>query len=210
MPDASWWHALWADPVGVLTRSGLTEGVSAIDLCAGDGWFTLPMARMARHVLAVDIDAALLNVAKQRISEAGLNNCEFVVANAYDLNALVTRPVDYVLIANAFHGVPDQTRLAKIVAATLAPRARFAIVNWHHMPREQTTVLGEPRGPPTELRMAPDTVATVVRPSGLALLRVESIPPITMRRSLKRCRRDSSIALMLWRAMVAMTRDDPQ
>ena len=177
MPDASWWHALWADPVGVLTRSGLSEGVSAIDLCAGDGWFTLPMARMARHVLAVDIDAALLNVAKQRISEAGLNNCEFVVANAYDLNALVTRPVDYVLIANAFHGVPDQTRLAKVVAATLAPRARFAIVNWHRMPREQTTVLGEPRGPPTELRMTPDAVAATVRPSGLALLRVESIPP---------------------------------
>jgi ubiquinone/menaquinone biosynthesis C-methylase UbiE len=146
MPDGSWWQALWADPAGVLTRSGLTEGVSAIDLCAGDGWFTLPMARIARHVLAVDIDATLLNVAKQRISEAGLNNCEFVVANAYDLNALVTGPVDYVLIANAFHGVPDPTRLAKVVAATLAPKGRFAIVNWHHTPREQTTVLGEPRG----------------------------------------------------------------
>jgi ubiquinone/menaquinone biosynthesis C-methylase UbiE len=39
-----------------------------------------------------DIDATLLNAAKQRLSEAGLNNCEFVVANAYDLNALVTGP----------------------------------------------------------------------------------------------------------------------
>jgi SAM-dependent methyltransferase len=177
MPDGSWWQTLWADPASVLTCSGLTEGVSAIDLCAGDGWFTLPMAHIARHVLAIDIDAALLSVAKQRIGEAGLNNCEFVVANAYDLNVLVTRQVDYVLIANAFHGVPDQTRLAKVVAASLAPKGRFAIVNWHRTPREQTTVLGEPRGPRTELRMTPDAVVAAVRPSGLALLQVEPIPP---------------------------------
>jgi ubiquinone/menaquinone biosynthesis C-methylase UbiE len=73
----------------------------------------LPMARIARHVLAVDIDATLLNAAKQRLSEAGLNNCEFVVANAYDLNALVTGPVDYVLIANAFHGFPTRRGLRR-------------------------------------------------------------------------------------------------
>jgi len=46
MPDGSWWQTLWADPASVLTCSGLTEGVSAIDLCAGDGWFTLPMAHI--------------------------------------------------------------------------------------------------------------------------------------------------------------------
>jgi ubiquinone/menaquinone biosynthesis C-methylase UbiE len=135
------------------------------------------MARIARHVLAIDIDATLLNLAKRRISEAGLKNCEFVVANAYELNAFLTEPVDYVLIANAFHGVPDQTRLANVVAATLAPKGRFAIVNWHRTPREQTTVLGEPRGPQTELRMTPDAVVAAVRPSGLALLQVEPIPP---------------------------------
>jgi SAM-dependent methyltransferase len=177
MPDGSWWQALWANPTAVLTGSGLTEGVTAVDLCAGDGWFTLPMARIARHVLAIDIDATLLNLAKRRISEAGLKNCEFVVANAYDLNAFLTEPVDYMLIANAFHGVPDQTRLARVVAATLAPKGRFAIVNWHRTPREQTTVLGEPRGPRTELRMTPDAVIAAVRPSGLALLQVEPIPP---------------------------------
>jgi hypothetical protein len=43
--------------------------------------------------------------------------------------------------------------------------------------REQTTALGEPRGPRTELRMTPDAVAATVGPSGLALLQVEPIPP---------------------------------
>ena len=32
--------------------------------------------------------------------------------------------------------------------------ASFAIVNWHKRPREETPILGEPRGPKTELRMS--------------------------------------------------------
>jgi hypothetical protein len=45
----------------------------------------------------------------------------------------------------------------------------FAIVNWHAKPREETTVLGEPRGPATELRMTPQQTIATVEPSGLIL-----------------------------------------
>jgi SAM-dependent methyltransferase len=56
-------------------------------------------------------------------------------------------------MANAFHGVPDPARLAMAVKAVLKPGGRFAIVNWHAHPCEGTTILGEPRGPKTELRL---------------------------------------------------------
>jgi ubiquinone/menaquinone biosynthesis C-methylase UbiE len=177
MPAPDWWHALWSDPVRVLTDAGLMAGATAVDLCAGDGWFTLPMARIARHVIAVDIDPVLLGRARLRLSEANAANCEFREADAFDLAKLVSEPVDFVFLANAFHGVPDQKRLAAVVATTLAPRGRFAIVNWHKRPREKTPVLGEPRGPKTELRMAPDAVKAVVEPSGLRQLYVAEIEP---------------------------------
>ena len=56
MPDPGWWEALWPDPAGVLAKVGLNPGMDVIDLCSGDGWFTLQIAKIARHVIAIDID----------------------------------------------------------------------------------------------------------------------------------------------------------
>jgi ubiquinone/menaquinone biosynthesis C-methylase UbiE len=177
MPDAGWWEALWPDPARVLADSGLTAGATAVDLCAGTGWFTLPMARIARHVTAVDIDGALLNVARRRLADAGLANVHVIEADAYELASAAPAAVDFVFLANAFHGVPDRPRLAAAVAKVLAPGGRFAIVNWHQRPREQTKVLGEPRGPATNLRMTPEATIAAVAPSGFRLVGVAEVPP---------------------------------
>jgi ubiquinone/menaquinone biosynthesis C-methylase UbiE len=177
MPDAGWWKALWPDPAKVLASTGLTGGAEAIDLCSGDGWFTLPMAKVARHVSAIDIDRKLLNVTRRQLEQAGVSNCDLIEGNAYDVAKLVPRPVDFVFLANAFHGVPEQTRLARAVAAALKPGGRFAIANWHRRPREETTILGEPRGPATALRMTPEATAAVVEPAGLKLREIVDLPP---------------------------------
>jgi len=155
MPTAGWWEALWPDPARVLTAVGIKPGMEVIDLCSGDGWFTLQIAKIARHVVAIDIDQALLEVARTRLKESGVSTCEFLAVDAYQLASLASRPVDFVFMANALHGVPDRPRLAGAVRDVLKPKGRFAIVNWHQRPREQTTVLGEPRGPKTELRLSP-------------------------------------------------------
>ena len=60
MPNAGWWEALWPDPAGVLAKVGIKSGMDVIDLCSGDGWFTLQIARLARFVVAIDIDPSLL------------------------------------------------------------------------------------------------------------------------------------------------------
>lgn len=177
MPNAGWWEALWPDPVGVLAAVGIEPGMDVIDLCSGDGWFTLQIAKVAQHVIAIDIDTALLKVAEMRLKESGVTNCTFAAGDAYQLVALAERPVDFVFLANAFHGVPDRPRLARAVHDALKPGGRFAIVNWHPRPREQTTVLGEPRGPRTELRLSPQQTIDAVLPSGLRSAGVIEIPP---------------------------------
>jgi SAM-dependent methyltransferase len=177
MPTAGWWEALWPDPAGVLAAIGLRPGMTVIDLCSGDGWFTLQIARRARRVLAVDIDAALLDVARVRLREGGITNCEFLVGNAYEIAKLTGQLVDLVFMANAFHGVPDRPRLARAVAEAVQPGGRFAIVNWHARPREETTVLGEPRGPRTDLRLTPQQTIADVEASGLRYVDLVEIPP---------------------------------
>jgi SAM-dependent methyltransferase len=177
MPTAGWWEALWPDPAGVLAAVGVKAGMDVIDLCSGDGWFTLQIAKIAARVIAIDIDGNLLQVARHRLTEAGVTNCDFVEGDAYELAKLVRGPVDFVFMANAFHGVPDRLRLAQAVRAALKPAGRFAIVNWHRRPREETTILGEPRGPKTELRVSPEETIKSVEASGLKLARLVEIPP---------------------------------
>jgi SAM-dependent methyltransferase len=177
MPDAGWWEALWPDPQGVLAAVGMTPGMDVVDLCSGDGWFTLQIARRAHRVVAIDIDAALIDLSRRRLAEQGISNCAFVTGDACDIAELVRHPVDFVFLANVLHGVPEPARLARAVAAVLKPDGQCAIVNWHARRREETTVLGEPRGPRTELRMAPEQAAAALLPGGLFLKSVVDIPP---------------------------------
>lgn len=177
MPDADWWQALWPDPRSVILALAVEAGVDAIDLCCGDGWFTAPLACLAGRVLAIDIDERMLEQARKRMAGVGAANCEFVRADAYDVANVVSRPVDFVLIANTFHGVPDQTRLARAMAGALRPGGRVAIVNWHRRPREETIVLGQPRGPRTAMRMSPEAVQGVFEPVGFRHVRTAELPP---------------------------------
>lgn len=178
MPDPGWWEALWPDPVKVLTDCGVKPGMDVIDLCAGDGWFTWPLAKIARSVIAIDIDGALLAAAKVRFAErGGAANISLIEADAYDLARVVREPVDHVFLANAFHGVPDKPRLARAVHEVLKPGGLFAIVGWHARPREETKVLGEPRGPATELRMTPAETVAAVEPGGFTLRDVAEVSP---------------------------------
>jgi ubiquinone/menaquinone biosynthesis C-methylase UbiE len=176
MPTAGWWEALWPDPAGALAAVGLRPGMDVIDLCSGDGWFTLQIAKIARHVSAIDIDPHFLEVARHRLAENGVTNCEFIAGDAYDI-AKLAGPADFVFMANAFHGVPDRPRLAKAVNAALKSNGQFAIVNWHKRPRDETPILGEPRGPKTELRMSPQETIKSVETDGLKFSKVVEIHP---------------------------------
>jgi ubiquinone/menaquinone biosynthesis C-methylase UbiE len=134
MPTAGWWRALWPEPARVLEAVGLKRNMDVVDLCCGDGWFTWEMAKVARRVLAIDIDRNMLDVARDRFIKAGTTNCELVEGDAYELPTLAGRLVDFVFMANAFHGVPDQPRLAQAVHKMLKSGGRFAVVNWRQRP----------------------------------------------------------------------------
>ena len=178
MPDRDWWAALWPDPEGVVRSLGVEPGMVVVDLCCGDGYFTAPLARIVEgEVYGVDIDPAMLEQTRAEVERAGTTVLDLICADARDLPKLLPGKVDYMLIANTFHGVPEKTAMARAVAAVLNPRGQFAIVNWHPLPRERTVVLGKPRGPKTEMRMSPDDVRLVVEPAGFTLERVVELPP---------------------------------
>ncbi len=177
MPDSDWWSALWPAPGRVLADLGIEPDLDVVDLCCGDGHFTAAIAQEASRVAAIDIDPRMLELARTKVAAAAAGHCTFIEGDAYDLAALVPWPADLVFMANTFHGVPVKERLARAVAAILKPSGRFVVINWHRRPREETQVLGKPRGPMTEMRMEPTDVAAALEPCALRLEHVVDLPP---------------------------------
>jgi hypothetical protein len=67
--------------------------------------------------------------------------------------------------------------MARAVNAALVPSGRFAVVNWHQRPREQTVILGEPRGPKTELRVSPQQTIEAIELADLKFSQLVDVPP---------------------------------
>ncbi len=85
MPDADWWQALWPRPDAVVAGLGVADTAEAVDLCCGDGLFTVALARVARQVTAeafakagasvilIDRDAETVGQAAEGLRAAGRN-----------------------------------------------------------------------------------------------------------------------------------------
>lgn len=178
MPNRDWWAFLFPDPEGMLRRLSVAAGMTVLDLCCGDGYFTAAIAKITNgQVYGFDLDAKLIEQAREEVKARHLSALGWFVGDALDVAQLVPAPVDYVLIANTFHGVPDKPRLLQKVAQVLRPGGLLGIVNWHARAREETVVLGQPRGPATELRMESAALHALADGAGFATDRLVELPP---------------------------------
>lgn len=179
-PDWDWWGKLWPTPGETLRQLGLSTGDSLMEIGSGNGYFALPGARIVAPALvyAIDLDSEVLTELEQLASQHGIENIATIQGDARSLADHLPDPVDVALMANTFHGVQNPTSFVDGVVDVLAEGGRFIIVNWWDLPREKTTVAGEPRGPPTDLRLsAEETRKTVENESELTLRQRVEIPP---------------------------------
>jgi ubiquinone/menaquinone biosynthesis C-methylase UbiE len=177
MPDRDWWSVLWPNPESVVNTLGIQPGMTVIDLGCGYGYFTPAIAKKIAPaiVMGFDLDPDMLEQAK--IACRGLTNCSWQLGDAMELSQLVQQRVDYVLLANTLHGVPDKQTLASEIAAILKPGGRVGIINWHHLPRETTIILNQARGPATELRLSPEQTRILFAAAGFQQETVIELPP---------------------------------
>lgn len=178
MPDREWWTALFKDPAAILRSLGVRPDMTVLDLCCGDGYFTAPLAHLVNgNVFALDLDGALLERAGAEVERQGGSVREWIVADAHEADRRLPRLVDYVLVANTFHGVPDRARFVSVLAGCLKPDGRVGLLNWRPLPRDATTVLGEARGPATELRISPEETMAALNSGGFCIENVVDVPP---------------------------------
>ncbi|WP_435334367.1 class I SAM-dependent methyltransferase [Haloarchaeobius sp. TZWWS8] len=179
MPDDEWWEELWPDPGETLRELGFQAGESVVDVGAGRGHFALPAAEIVggAPVYAVDLDGDLLATLSKEAAAAQLDNVVTVEGDARDLPELVPDPVDVVLFANGFHGVESPVEFLRMARSMLRDDGRLVLINWHARPPEETTVLGEPRGPPTEIRMPATAAVDHARDAGFEDVESHDLEP---------------------------------
>jgi ubiquinone/menaquinone biosynthesis C-methylase UbiE len=177
MPDAEWWKTLWPTPDRVVldllklmlkqytpSEPSDAESIVIIDLCCGDGHFTIPLAQVVPNaqIYGIEIDCDVLNRAKSDAIDSNITNCTWVCGDVMDLRSIVRDRADIILMANTFHGVPDKNTITRIIYDALKPGGVFCVINWRKMDRDRTTVMGIPRGPKTEMRMDISEVVDVL------------------------------------------------
>jgi len=179
-PDWDWWGRLWPTPGETLRQLGVTPDSSLDEIGSGNGYFTLPAARITAPapVYALDLDQSLLDELTHLADHQQLENVVPIHGDARDLSDHLPEPVDTVLIANMLHGVDDTSEFVKQAFDSLRSGGRVVVVNWRDMPREATTIAGAQRGPPTDLRLsAQETEAVVGDAVDCSLDRRLALPP---------------------------------
>lgn len=177
MAGDDWWSVLWPEPKEILRSLKIESDMTVLDLCCGDGHFTIPLAQIAAKVYGLDLEMTLLKKAQEYASSTDVENCQWIQGDAMEISSLVPELVDCVFLANTFHGVREREDFVKNVATTLKTGGKFILVNWHPKPREETVVLGRARGPKTKLCLSPRQVEDILVPVGFHLDEVIEVSP---------------------------------
>jgi SAM-dependent methyltransferase len=113
----------------LVALSGLPDGGRILEIGPATGQATVPLAQRGFRISAIEPDAPLVAVARQRIDASA--EVEFHVSRFEDW-PLPDQPFDLVLAATAFHWLDPSVRYVK-AAAALRPGGAVAIVNTHHV-----------------------------------------------------------------------------
>lgn len=125
-------------PEEVLQRLQLKKGSTVVDLGAGNGYFSLRMARLVGptgKVLAVDIQQEMLDLLSERSRKAGIENIVPVLATPIDPR-LPERGVDLAIMVDVYHELSDPVPVLAGLRRALRPKdssetpGRLALVEY--------------------------------------------------------------------------------
>jgi ubiquinone/menaquinone biosynthesis C-methylase UbiE len=120
------------EPEALIRRLELAPDATIADIGAGPGFLTLYFARAVPRgrVIATDVDAAYLEVAKRRARAARLENVEIRVVAA-DHPGLDAGSIDVAVLCQVDHFLKDRVSYLRALTTALRPRGRIVILNFN-------------------------------------------------------------------------------
>lgn len=153
---------LWQDPVRILSDIGLKTGQTLVDIGCGDGFFSVPAARMVGSiglVYAIDSSVEAIDDLKQKAGQ--LNNIRTYVANA-EQSILCEQCADVVLMANVLHDFVDPAAVLLNSDKMLKPEGILVDLDWKKDPQQM-------HGPPLSRRLNEDEAESLLQAQGFCV-----------------------------------------
>lgn len=122
-------YAQYADVVAqVLADAPLESRDTVLEVGPGDGSFLLELAPLFQQVVALDNAPGMLQQARCKVANAGLNNIDFILDDTRS-SELKGVQADCVVINMVLHHTPDPGEVVRDVAACLKPGGALLITD---------------------------------------------------------------------------------
>ena len=174
-------RAQWQKPADLVRALRLRRGQVIAEIGSGPGYFTPRLARAVGrtgHVYAIDPEAAVLDVLRQRVKQARVRNVTPVLSRDDD-PMLPAGRCDVALIINAYHHMHGGAAFLRRLVSSLPRGARVINVDW-----DETTE----KGPPATRRVPRTRFLRDARRAGLRLVADRAVLPHQYFLELRRAR----------------------
>ena len=149
-------------PEMVLKELSIQSSDKVLDLGAGTGYFTLPVAQMTKETIyALDIEPKMLESLSARIEEQHLSNVEVLKGDIQEI-PLPSQEVDRIIASMVLHEV-DFSKTLKEIHRVLKPQGTCLCLEWERKESEE--------GPPLHHRVKSTDMEQVMEAEGLMPLR---------------------------------------
>lgn len=161
------------DPEQVLDSLPLKPIDYVVEVGAGTGFFTIPLARRLSRgkVLALDISPEMLSFLQQKISRAGVANVEAALCGEADFPVAPGSP-NGVILFFVLHEAADRIVFLKAVKSMLKPGGWAALMDW-----EARADPSSPPGPPSRVRIPPEEARRLSLEAGFRVVAEKSMGP---------------------------------
>ncbi len=119
-------------PSMLLRALKIKPGMSLVDLGAGSGYLTFPMARLTGptgKVYAVDIQPEMLQIIRRKMKEQGVSNIIPVLGTVTDPK-LPPSSADLILLVDVYHEFDHPWEMTRAMVRALKPGGRLVLVEY--------------------------------------------------------------------------------
>mgnify|MGYP001039916927 CR=1 FL=1 len=160
----------WLVPEEILARIGLVPGMTFADIGCGEGYFSIPAARIvgeSGRVVAFDINPESVVQLRENAAKEGLANIAALAGSA-ESTIPCERCADVAFLGTVLHDFADPAAALRNIRAILKPGGRLANLDWEKKPTEH--------GPPLEVRIEGEAARRLISGAGFKVESVAELP----------------------------------
>jgi len=161
----------WQDPEAILGEIGLGPGQVFVDVGCGDGFFSIPAARVVGPsglVYGMDVDGEAIEDLRRKAASEGLENLRLSVGEA-ETHVPCQSCADFVFYGIDLHDFYDQARVLANALRMIKPSGILVDLDWKKEP--------SPMGPPMEIRFTVDHARHLIESAGFVIVAVSEPGP---------------------------------